>query len=111
MIHYWQCDRCTHQWQTSCMGEMMRSPEEKEQYSRQLSSGLCWDCFEQLEAGEIAGLELFELYYYLYKKSDKYGASKTWRVFKEGTDELPWYNHQKFSSMCHDYISATYNED
>jgi hypothetical protein len=111
MIHYWECDRCTHQWQSSCFGDMGTTKEEKERRSRQLSSGLCWDCFEQLESGEIAGLELFELYYYLNRKCDKYGASKVWRVFNEGTAEAPFYNHQKFSGMCHDFISPTFNED
>lgn len=111
MIHYWECDRCTHQWQSCCFGNMMATPEDRERNHRQLSSGLCWDCFEQLEAGEIVGLELFELYHYLDTKSNKYGASKTWRSFNEGTPESPRYNHRKFSGMCHDYISATYNVD
>jgi hypothetical protein len=111
MIHYWECDRCTHQWQSSCMGEMMLAEDKRERYHRQLSSGLCWDCFEQLEAGQISGLALFELLFYLERKSDKYGASKTWRVFNRGTTEKPWYNHQKLSGMCHEYIRATYNED
>jgi hypothetical protein len=111
MIHYWECDRCTHQWQSSCMGAMMMDKKESEHHSRHLSSGLCEDCFEQLEAEQISGLTLFELFFYLSKKSDNYGASKTWKVFNEGTPESPWYNHQKFSGMCHEYIGATYNED
>jgi len=111
MIHNWECDRCTHQWQSCCFGDFTSSKEEKERNHRQLVSGLCWDCFEQLEKEEIKGLELFELYFYLEEKSRHYGASKTWRTFNEGTPESPFYNHQKYSGMCQDYIKATYNED
>jgi hypothetical protein len=87
------------------------SQEQKDRNSRQLSSGVCWDCFELLEAEQIDGLALFELVFYLERKERNYGASKTWRVFNKGTVESPWYNHQKLSGMCHEYISATYNKD
>jgi hypothetical protein len=88
---------------------MGATPEEKKRNHRQLSSGLCWDCFEQLETGEIAGLDLFELVFYLERKAEKYGARSTWRVVNKGTAEEPWYEQQTFSGMCHEYISDTYD--
>lgn len=99
MIHYWECDRCTHQWRSSCMEEMTTPKEERERNHRQLSSGLCWDCFEQLETGEISGLELFNLVFYLEKKSEKY-AGKSHFI----ADSI-------YSGMCHPYKSDVYGPD
>jgi len=101
MIHYWECDRCTHTWTSSCMGAMMTKPEDRKQNYRQLVSGLCWDCFELLETGEIAGLELFDLVFYLTDKSEKYGG-------KRNGDFVPI---AKYSGMCHPYIADTYNSE
>lgn len=107
MIHNWQCDRCTHEWQSSCFGEMMLKEEERERSHRQLHSGLCWDCFEQLESGEIAGLELFNLYNYLRKKLAKYDQG---RIL--GTHRVDGhYEEIRYSGMCHEYRSKVYGPD
>ena len=108
MIHYWQCDRCTHQWCSSCMGEMLWKKEERERNLRQLSSGLCWDCFEQLEAGEIAGLELFDLAFYLEEKYRKHDEARSpkWMKLPDGKDV-----HTGYSSLCHPYKPTIYGPD
>jgi hypothetical protein len=111
LIHYHECLRCTHQWQTSCMGELMLEKDEKPKWLRHLWSHLCHDCFDMLEKEEISGLPVFELYFYLHEKADKYSASKEWRVVNKGTAKSPFYVYQKFSGMCHEHVSNTYNED
>jgi hypothetical protein len=81
------------------MGEMMWKPEDKERNERQLASNLCWDCFEQLESREIAGLELFDLYFYLRKKARRYQEGRVLRTYKDGG---MWHD-VRYSGMCHDY--------
>lgn len=107
MIHNWQCKRCTHEWQTSCMGEMMEKPEERERNHRQLKSHLCWDCFEQLEAGEIKGLEIYDLYFYLHKKIERYDDGKVLRWYKQ---DGMWHD-VRYSGMCHPYRSDVFGPD
>lgn len=111
MIHYHECRRCTHEWRSACFDHIGLDEKQLVYRHRHMVSWLCHDCFDMLEAGEIEGLNIFDLYEYLDTKSEKYGASKTWRVFKNGTEESPWYNHQKLSGMCHEFISSTFNED
>lgn len=107
MIHYWQCDRCTHEWQTSCFGEMLEKDEERERHDRQRQSGLCWDCFEQLEAGEIRGSEIFNLVFYLHKKVRRYEKDRVLSTYKK--DGL--WHEVRYSGMCHEYRSKTYGPD
>lgn len=107
MIHYWQCKRCTHEWQSSCFSHIMEKAEDRERNSRQLWSHLCWDCFEQLEAGEIAGLELFNLLFYLKKKSEKYDDGRV--LGKMQVNGL--YEEIRYSGMCHPYRSTVYGAD
>lgn len=107
MIHYWECSRCTHEWQSSCMGEMMTPKDKQERNHRQMSSDLCWDCFEQLEIGEIDGLELFDLAFYLrekYEKLDRATSSK-WVKLPSGDKVYTGY-----SGMCKEYRSPTFDE-
>lgn len=100
MIHYWECRRCTHSWQTCCLGGMLDTEEERNARSRRLSSRLCTDCFKQLEKGEIRGLELFELSFYLENKSHLYG----------GRGIPDWVrNTSQYSGMCHDYKPYVYD--
>lgn len=107
MIHNWQCKRCTHEWQSSCMGEMMWADEDRGRNIRQLWSHLCWDCFEQLESGEIAGLELFDLFAYLYKKFNRYQEGRVLRRYqKDGM----WHD-VRYSGMCHEYRGNVYGPD
>ena len=109
MIHHWECKRCTHQWMSSCFGEMMKKPEELEQYTRHLWSHLCHDCFEQLEAGEIKGLEIFDLFYHLRVRHEKMYGEKT-RVVRSYRKDGLW--HQvRYSGMCHEYRSKVYGPD
>jgi hypothetical protein len=108
MIHNWQCKRCTHEWQTSCFGEFMQKPEDRERNHRQLWSHLCWDCFEQLEAGEIAGLELFDLFIHLRKRvRSMYEEGRVLRTYQK--DGL--WHEVRYSGMCHEYRSTVYGPD
>lgn len=109
MIHNWECIRCTHQWCTSCFGYMFEGPktsEQKKRDSKQGYSRLCWDCFEKLEKGEIVGLELYELYFYLREKSDCYGG----RHDISFQTLAKYSGMSRYSGMSHEYISG-YDEN
>jgi len=85
----------------------MEKPEEREHKHRQRISGLCWDCFEQLEAGEIKGLEIYNLFFYLDKKSKKYDEGRVLRRYKQ--DDM-WHD-VRYSGMCHEYKMDVYGPD
>jgi hypothetical protein len=59
------------------------------------------DCFEQMEAGEITGLEIFDLLYYLSNKSVRYA----------GRYDGAYIRQSKYGGMCHEYRSKVYGED
>jgi len=101
MIYHNECKRCTNQWESCCYGHISKTEKEKTRHFRQMYSWICWDCFELLEAGEIRGLEYFNLFHYLNEKSDHYaGKIIGGYVFED-----------KYSTQCHPYIWDSYKKD
>jgi hypothetical protein len=103
MIHYHECRRCTHQWTSACFDHIGMNEKELKYRHRQMVSWICHDCFDLLEAGQIDGLEIFNLYEYLDRKSEQMGHS--------GRIDGEYIRHETYSGMCHPFISPTFNED
>lgn len=103
MIHYHECKRCTHQWMSACFDHLGMNEEQLKYRHRQSVSWICHDCFDMLEAGEIEGLAIFNLYEYLDRKSEQMQNS--------GKIDGHYILAEKYSGMCHEYVAATYNED
>lgn len=103
MIHYHECRRCTHEWTTACFDFMGLNEEELKRRSRRIVSWICADCFDMLEAGQIEGLAIFNLYAYLDKKADQMDQC--------GLIDGKYIHREIYSTMCHSYISPTFNPD
>lgn len=60
MIHYWECKRCTSEWQTCCGGHMFQTPEQRA-LDRRKPYDLCDRCFLELEASDDLILRVLSL--------------------------------------------------
>ena len=70
MIHYWECKRCTHQWQSCCFGHMFMSEEEKALHDRKPYE-LCDACFLEFEKQDGDLLHVLQLKQRLDKKDEQ----------------------------------------
>lgn len=96
MIHYHECKRCTHQWTSACFDHMGMDDKQLERRSRQIVSSICHDCFDMLEAGEIEGLAVFNLYAYLNRKADQ--------IDQAGRIHGRFVHQETYSGMCHEWL-------